>query len=79
MFGYRNSERTGPSDHGRRAERVRAHLGLQLARAFGRSPAVALLDLMELAPPLDPTGRSARMAAFLAAAFLQGLEGRTNP
>ncbi len=56
-----------------------ADLGLQLARAFGRSPAVALLDLMELAPPLDPTGRSARMAAFLAAAFLQGLEGRTNP
>ncbi len=53
-----------------------ADLGLQLARAFGRSPSVAVLDLMELAPPQDPTGRSARMAAFLAGAFLQGLELR---
>jgi arginase family enzyme len=53
-----------------------ADLGLQLARTFGRSKAVAMLDLMELAPPLDPSGRSARMAAFLVAAFLQGLHGR---
>ena len=49
-----------------------ADLGLQLALACGESPAVALLDLMELAPPLDPSGRSARLAAFLLAAFLQG-------
>jgi formiminoglutamase len=53
-----------------------ADLGLQLARAFGRSPSVAILDLMELAPPQDATGRSARMAAFLVGAFLQGLELR---
>lgn len=53
-----------------------ADLGLQLAQAFGEAPAVVLLDLMELAPPLDPTGRSARMAAFLLAAFLQGLARR---
>ena len=54
-------------------------MGLQLARRFGASPAVAVLDLMELAPPLDPTGLSARGAAFLAAAFLQGLAARTGP
>ncbi len=53
-----------------------ADLGLQLARTFGASSAVAVLDLMELAPPQDPSGRSARMAAFLAAAFLQGLARR---
>ncbi len=51
-------------------------LGLQLARRFGAAPAVAVFDLMELAPPLDPTGLSARAAAFLAAAFLQGLAQR---
>lgn len=55
-----------------------ADLGLQLAKAFGASPAVAVLDLMELAPPQDPSGRSARMAAFLVAAFIQGLEARPN-
>ncbi|HJU82877.1 MAG TPA: arginase family protein [Holophagaceae bacterium] len=55
---------------------IGADLGLQLARAFGHAPGVACLDLMELAPPLDPTGRSARMAAFLAAAFLAGLADR---
>lgn len=55
-----------------------ADLGLQLAKAFGASPAVAVLDLMELAPPLDPSGRSSRMAAFLVAAFIQGLAIRPN-
>jgi arginase family enzyme len=51
-------------------------LGLRLARRFGAEPAVAAFDLMELAPPLDPGGLSARAAAFLAAAFLQGLAAR---
>ncbi len=51
-------------------------LGLRLARRFGADPAVAVFDLMELAPPLDPSGLSARAAAFLAAAFLQGLAAR---
>ena len=51
-------------------------LGLQVARRFGAAPSVAVFDLMELAPPLDPTGLSARAAAFLAAAFLQGLAQR---
>lgn len=53
-----------------------ADLGLQLVRAFGECSAVVLLDLMELAPPLDPTGLSARLAAFLVGAFLQGLQRR---
>ena len=55
-----------------------ADLGLQLAKAFGTSPSVAVLDLMELAPSQDPSGRSARMAAFLVAAFMQGLAIRPN-
>lgn len=51
-------------------------LGLQMARRLGAAPAVAVFDLMELAPPLDPSGLSARSTAFLAAAFLQGFAGR---
>jgi len=51
-------------------------LGLRLARRLGAAPSVAVFDLMELAPPLDPTGLSARAAAFLVAAFLQGLAQR---
>jgi len=47
--------------------------GLALAQAFGASPTVACLDLMELAPALDPDGRTATFAAFLAAAFLEAL------
>jgi arginase family enzyme len=53
-----------------------ADLGLQLAKILGASPAIIMLDVMELAPPLDPSGRSARMAAFLLGAFLQGLQQR---
>ncbi|GLH73516.1 formimidoylglutamase [Geothrix limicola] len=48
-----------------------ADAGLALAQAFGASPGVACLDLMELAPPLDPDGRTSKLAAFLAAAFLE--------
>jgi formimidoylglutamase len=48
-----------------------ADVGLALAQAFGASEAVVCLDLMELAPPLDPDGRTSKLAAFLAAAFLE--------
>lgn len=48
-----------------------ADAGMALARRFGAEASVACLDFMELAPPLDPDGRSARFAAFLAAAFLE--------
>lgn len=50
--------------------------GLAMAQALGACPAVACLDLMELAPPLDPDGRTARFAAFLAAAFLEARHSR---
>ena len=55
-----------------------ADLGLQVAQALGASPAVVMVDIMELAPPLDASGRSARMAAFLLGAFLQGLHRRAG-
>lgn len=48
-----------------------ADAGLALAQVFGACPAVVCLDLMELAPSLDPDGRTSRFAAFLAAAFLE--------
>ncbi|MBI1752539.1 MAG: formimidoylglutamase [Acidobacteria bacterium] len=48
-----------------------ADAGLAMAQIFGACPAVACLDLMELAPPLDPDGRTSRFAAFLVAAFLE--------
>lgn len=48
-----------------------ADAGLAMAQAFGACPAVVCLDLMELAPALDPDGRTCKLAAFLAAAFLE--------
>jgi formiminoglutamase len=45
---------------------------LAMAFSLGKCPRVACLDLMELAPGLDPDGRTARLAAFVAAAFLDG-------
>jgi arginase family enzyme len=47
-----------------------------MAKACGACPAVAAFDLMELAPPLDRDGQTAKLAAFLAAAFLEGLASR---
>ena len=48
-----------------------ADAGLAMAQAFGACPSVVCLDLMELAPALDPDGRTSKLAAFLAAAFLE--------
>jgi arginase family enzyme len=48
-----------------------ADAGLAMAQAFGACPSVVCLDLMELAPDLDPDGRTSKLAAFLAAAFLE--------
>lgn len=47
------------------------------ARAAGRNPRVRLFDLMELAPRHDTDGRTARLAARLFLAFLQGVSERT--
>ncbi|HET8715139.1 MAG TPA: arginase family protein [Holophagaceae bacterium] len=53
-----------------------AGTALAMAKACGACPAVAAFDLMELAPPLDRDGQTAKLAAFLAAAFLEGLASR---
>ncbi|HET6330390.1 MAG TPA: arginase family protein [Holophagaceae bacterium] len=55
-----------------------ASSALAIAKACGACPAVAALDLMELAPPLDRDGQTAKLAAFLAAAFLEGAASRPS-
>ena len=55
-----------------------ADTALALAQACGACPAVAAFDLMELAPPLDRDGQTAKLAAYLAAAFLEGLASRPS-
>ena len=55
-----------------------AGTALAIARACGACPAVAAFDLMELAPPLDRDGQTARLAAFLLAAFLEGAASRPS-
>lgn len=47
-------------------------------RAAGRNPRVRMFDIMELAPRHDPDGRTARLAARLFLAFLQGVAERPN-
>lgn len=47
-------------------------------RAAGRHPACVGLDLVELAPALDPSGRSAQVAALLVLEFLAGLAERAR-
>jgi formiminoglutamase len=46
------------------------------ARAAGRTPTVRCFDIMELSPPNDEHGRTARLAAHLCLAFLRGLAER---
>lgn len=46
------------------------------AHAAGRCPRVKCFDIMELAPPLDETGRTARLAARLLLEFLRGYSER---
>jgi arginase family enzyme len=47
-----------------------------ICRAAGRSPRVACFDIMELSPPHDAEGRTARLAAFLFLSFLAGFSER---
>ncbi|MEM7621668.1 MAG: arginase family protein [Planctomycetota bacterium] len=47
------------------------------ARSAGRCPRVRCFDIMELSPPLDPTGRTARLAAAVFLAFLRGVAERS--
>ena len=55
-----------------------AGAALAIAKACGACPAVAAFDLMELAPALDRDGQTAKLAATLAAAFLEGIASRPS-
>lgn len=48
----------------------------RLSSVAGRSPKVALLDLVELSPPHDENGKTARLAALCAWEFLAGFVRR---
>ncbi len=47
-------------------------------RAAGRSPRVRCFDIMELSPPHDENGRTARLAARLLLAFLEAFSERAR-
>ncbi|MFZ9691184.1 MAG: formimidoylglutamase [Phycisphaerales bacterium] len=49
---------------------------LAAAERLGADPRVASLDLVELSPPHDPEGRTARLAALTVWRFLRGWSGR---
>ena len=49
------------------------------AEAAGRMPSVCCFDIMELSPPHDENGRTARLAAYLFMRFLAGLNKRPAP
>ncbi len=55
-----------------------ASTALRIATACGACPAVAAFDLMELAPALDRDSQTAKLAAYLAAAFVEGLASRPS-
>lgn len=48
----------------------------EYVEAAGRNPAVCCFDIMELSPPHDEHGRTARLAAYLFMRFLKGLNER---
>src|SRR6056297_489521 len=48
------------------------------AEAAGRMPSVCCFDIMELSPPYDDNGRTARLAAHLFLRFLAGLNRRPS-
>jgi len=48
------------------------------ARAAGANPRVRVLDVMELSPPLDQDGRTARLAAMAIWSFLAGYRTRAG-
>ncbi|HEX6989711.1 MAG TPA: agmatinase family protein [Bacillota bacterium] len=54
------------------------HQAAVAVRAAARHPACVGLDLVELAPMLDPSGRSAQAAAMLVLEFLGGLAERVR-
>ena len=55
---------------------LRAQTLADYAEAAGRNPSVCCFDIMELSPPFDEQGRTARLAAYLLLRFLAGLKRR---
>lgn len=51
-------------------------IAIRVARKAGRHPRVQHFDVMELSPPHDEQGRTARLAAHLFLSFLAGLDER---
>ncbi|MEO1717435.1 MAG: formimidoylglutamase [Planctomycetota bacterium] len=54
-----------------------AHAASRWVRAAGRHGGVRCFDIMELCPPHDKNGRTARLAAHLFLSFLRGIADRT--
>lgn len=52
---------------------------VRIAERAGREPAVRHFDVMELSPPHDEAGRTARVAALVFLHFVAGFAGRTGP
>lgn len=57
---------------------ISSDTAIQLARMFGRCPAVDVFDLMEYAPAYDKDGRTGWLLAFLASEFILGLGERVQ-
>ena len=57
---------------------IASDTAIQLARAFGRCPAVALFALMEYSPAFDRDGHTGWLLVFLVAEFIQGLNERAQ-
>ena len=64
---------SAPSANGLDAASLQA-----IAYEAGQHPSVRALDIVEVAPPLDVTGKTARLAASLAIWFLAGLRLRLH-
>jgi formiminoglutamase len=56
---------------------ITSDTAIQLARAFGRCPSVAIFDLMEYSPAYDRDGLTGWLLAFLVSEYIQGLNERS--
>lgn len=65
---------SAPAPFGMPARRI-----AEYAEAAGRNPSVCCFDIMELSPPHDEHGRTARLAAALLLRFFAGLNQRPAP
>jgi len=55
---------------------ISVHVWLHAAYTAGRCGTVGSMDIVELCPPLDPDGRTARLAARTVWEFLRGVAAR---